>query len=136
MIKKRIWASILFGDTILNVLFILIISSAVLCGAKYYLDMSKTQRANADISAISTAIAQYELEIGKYPDSLQDLTSESGQYGPWLKEIPSDVFSKNQHYKYLKDKKHYIVYSVGPDGTASSSLATGISGDDIGYKDN
>lgn len=94
MIKKRIWASILFGDTILNVLFILIISSAVLCGAKYYLDMSKTQRANADISAISTAIAQYELEIGKYPDSLQDLTSESGQYGPWLKEIPSDVFLK------------------------------------------
>ena len=44
MIKKRIWASILFGDTILNVLFILIISSAVLCGTKYYLDMSKDRK--------------------------------------------------------------------------------------------
>ena len=73
MIKKRIWASILFGDTILNVLFILIISSAVLCGAKYYLDMSKTERANADISAISTAIEQYELEHKKIEREISDL---------------------------------------------------------------
>ncbi len=128
--------TIMLSDTILGVLFILIMASVVIAGSKYYLTMSKTQRANADTSTIFTAIAQYELEVGEYPSSLSDLTKEKGQFGPWLKELPTDAFTNNKSYQYLKDKNGYIVYSVGPDGTSSSNLTNGIGGDDIGYKDN
>ena len=128
--------TIMLSDTILGVLFILIMASIVLMGTKYYFNMSKTQRATADTSTIFAAIAQYEMEVGAYPDSLSDLTKEKGQYGPWLKELPTDVFTTNSNYQYLKDKNGYIVYSVGPDGTSSSSIANGIGGDDIGYEDN
>lgn len=128
--------TIMLSDTILGVLFIVIMASVVLGSAKYYFNMGKTQRANADTSTIFAAIAQYEMEIGEYPESLSDLTKEKGQYGPWLKELPTDVFTTNSSYQYRKDKDGYIVYSVGPDGTSSSSLLNGIGGDDIGYKDN
>lgn len=127
--------TIMLSDTVLSVLFILIIASCTLISAKYYFDMSKTQRANADTSTIAAAIAQYEMEVGEYPESLQDLTKEKGQYGSWLKEIPVDAFAYKQSYQYLKDKNTYLVYSIGPDGASSSTLANGIGGDDIGYKD-
>lgn len=134
MIKQR--GAVMLSDSVLSILFILVISSAILVGTKYYFDMSKAQRANADVSTIAAAIAQYEMEIGAYPDSLQDLTKEKGQYGPWLKDIPTDIFTNKQSYQYLKDKNIYMVYSVGADGISSSNLANGIGGDDIGYMDN
>lgn len=132
--KQR--GTIMLSDSVLSILFILVISSAVLIGAKYYFDMSKAQRAKADTSTIAAAIVQYEMEIGEYPDSLQELTKEKGQYGPWLKDIPTDIFTNKQSYHYLKDDDTYMVYSVGADGVSSSSLANGIGGDDIGYRDN
>lgn len=132
--KQR--GTIMLSDSVLSILFILVISSAVLIGAKYYFDMSKAQRAKADTSTIAAAIVQYEMEIGEYPDSLQELTKEKGQYGPWLKDVPTDIFSNKQSYQYLKDKNTYMVYSVGADGISSSNLASGIGGDDIGYSDN
>lgn len=132
--KQR--GTIMLSDSVLSILFILVISSAILVGAKYYFNMSKIQRANADTSTIAAAILQYEMEVGVYPEALNDLTKEKGQYGPWLKDIPTDIFTNKQSYHYLKDDDTYMVYSVGADGVSSSSLANGIGGDDIGYRDN
>lgn len=127
--------TIALSDTVLSVLFILIVGSMILMGSKLYFDMAKSQKANADTATIFAAIAQYEMELGKYPENLKVLTQSEGQYGPWLKELSTDVFTVNSSYQYLKDDENYIVFSVGPDGISSSSLVGGIGGDDIGYKD-
>lgn len=123
------------AESMLVVFFVVILASVVLATGSSYIIAAKRDAAMADTAAISAAVAQYELEIGTYPTSLNELTTEKGQYGPWLKEIPKDVFKNDSNYLYTSDKKGYVVYSVGNDQVSSSSLTDGIKGDDIGFCD-
>lgn len=85
--------------------------------------------AQADIfSNISTALDLYELDNGKYPDSLDELLKKTTEgKGPYLKRSPQDPWKKA--YKYKSPGAHntedYDLYSLGPDGQEGTS-------DDIG----
>ena len=79
-------------------------------------------------------IGQYRMEVGSYPAKLEDLTQTKGQYGPWIRTVPSDPFGNS--YQYISnEKKGFVIFSVGQDGRASSSIDSGICGDDIGYSE-
>ena len=75
--------------------------------------------------------APYFLTLGRH--DLSDLTGKKGQYGPWIKELPEDPYKKNSNYQYQSQKDGFVVFSVGEDGSSSSSVSSGIKGDDIGY---
>ena len=100
-------------------------------------EQAKIARARSDIAAIGLALDLYELDLGAYPDSLQDLVageapsklSEAARgswHGPYLKKgLPNDPWSRP--YVYQRQSQHHQDYdlsSVGPDGQPGS--------DDIG----
>lgn len=79
--------------------------------------------AKADIfSNISTALDLYELDNGKYPESLDGLLKKSEDKGPYLKRKPIDPWKRP--YRYKSQSAHnmdYDLYSLGPDGQEGTS---------------
>ncbi|MDD5595491.1 MAG: type II secretion system major pseudopilin GspG [Candidatus Omnitrophica bacterium] len=74
--------------------------------------------AKADINAnIATALDMYEMDNGKYPSTLDDLTAKTGK-GPYLKRKPVDPWGKPYIYSSV-DGKDYKLCSNGPDETKS-----------------
>ncbi len=84
---------------------------------------ARTAAAQADIfSNISTALDLYELDNGKYPESLDVLLSktENGK-GPYLKRSPVDPWKKPYKYKTLDNGQDYQLWSSGADGQDGGS---------------
>ena len=89
---------------------------------------AKIARAKADLAAIGIALDLYELDTGRYPSSLDDLTKREPPpdverwNGPYLKKgKPKDPW--NHDYVYDPDSKHnqdYDLSSLGPDGAPLS----------------
>ncbi|MFH0877359.1 MAG: type II secretion system major pseudopilin GspG [Candidatus Omnitrophota bacterium] len=88
-------------------------------------DEARRQVAKADIeSNVGMAIDLYEVDIGDYPDSLQDLITEpsdaTGWKGPYLKKkkLPVDPWSRAYVYKYpgTHNTDGYDLSSMGKDG--------------------
>ncbi len=89
-------------------------------------EQAKKARAKADTASIGTALDLYELDMGQYPASLEDLAKreapagvESDQWnGPYLKKgLPKDPWGRT--YIYSAESQHsqdFDLYSLGPDG--------------------
>ena len=100
----------------------------------------KIQSARAELSQLSTAVNQYHYEMKKYPEKLEDLTTQSSDknYGPWIHQLKKDPWGHD--YKIQSDDDTFIVYSLGKDGAEGVSLSSltkdtsstkGQTGDDI-----
>ena len=81
--------------------------------------------AKVDIEAnIPSALDLYEMDVGEYPKSLQDLVQDPGEEnwdGPYLKKVPQDPWKKEYHYKYPSDHGiDYDLASKGRDGVLGS----------------
>jgi general secretion pathway protein G len=92
-------------------------------------EQAKTARARADLASIGLALDLYELDVGRYPGGLEELTrreppSDAGDAaswnGPYLKKgLPSDPWGRP--YSYNRESQHgqdYDLWSLGPDGQA------------------
>lgn len=133
--NRYYWAgSSMLVTTVFALLLMVIIFAAASLNSEKFLDSGRRDKAFADTAALGGLISQYELELGKYPASLNDLTKKVGQYGPWIKEIPKDPWNKGKSYQYKTSKDGFVVFSVGKDKSASSSVAAGIKGDDVGFR--
>jgi hypothetical protein len=55
---------------------------------------------------VALALAAYRVDNGRYPEKLAALAPK------YLKEAPGDLFS-GKSLKYLRDKRGYLLYSVG-----------------------
>lgn len=89
--------------------------------------MSQVKAAESTVKNIRLAVNMYEVDNGKYPDSMQNLItkgSEINWQGPYLEkaEIPKDPWGNE--YQYTKQGNGYTVASAGPDGSFGS-------GDDV-----
>lgn len=97
-------------------------------------EQAKVARVRADIASIGLALDLYELDIGRYPDSLEELARrepppglETGQWnGPYLKKgLPNDPWGRS--YVYRRSSQHnqdYDLFSLGPDGNAGNNDVT------------
>ena len=90
-------------------------------------EQAKISRAKADLASIGLALDLYELDLGRYPASLEELVKREAPAdlgtgvqwnGPYLKKgLPNDPWSRA--YSYNPDSKHnqdYDLWSPGPDG--------------------
>jgi general secretion pathway protein G len=119
------------GFTLVEVLLVVAILGilaavvAVSYGGKTQGAMIKATRAS--IKAIETAIDMYEVDNGKYPSSLQNLVSSSGEpnwRGPYIRGgLPKDSWGMDFTYA-AKGEGAFEVRSAGPDAQMST-------GDDI-----
>lgn len=84
-------------------------------------EQAREAAAKGDINAnISLALDMFEMDIGYYPDKLQDLRSNPGLgdkwRGPYLKRDPKDPWGKEYTYeKSSSEGKDYKLCSKGAD---------------------
>ncbi|WP_404401716.1 type II secretion system major pseudopilin GspG [Idiomarina seosinensis] len=112
------------GFTLIELLIVIVIlgllGSLVAPTMFSKVDSSMRKTASAQISNFETALDTYRLDIGRYPDRLQQLrVGEHPNWdGPYLpKEIPTDPWGNEYQYKKPgSDGRAYDLYSLGKDG--------------------
>lgn len=131
--KKKYCGAFFLSDLLTYSLAAIFLTAIAWPGIRAYLDASKNDKAQADTAMICGRISQYRFEVGSYPATLAALEHSVGQYGPWLRDLPEDPWSNGNTYQYLQNANGCIVFSVGRNGAANSTVAAGIGGDDVGY---
>ncbi|MBC3764939.1 type II secretion system major pseudopilin GspG [Neptunicella marina] len=131
------------GFSMIELLVVLVILGllAGLVGPQFFgkVDDSKVRTAETQIKMFKMVLQTYRLDMGRYPNALQDLRtkpSDAGDYwrGPYLDEsIPKDPW--NNDYQYRRDsvaEQGFYLYSYGADGVAGGDDNNA----DVGYVPN
>lgn len=83
------------------------ILSPVFTQARFKDVENQTQNA---LLLVTLALHAYQVEHGRYPQSLQELTPA------YLKQLPDDPFALKGTFQYHPSGTTYLLYSIGPDG--------------------
>lgn len=116
------------GFTLIEVLLVVVIIG-ILVGvvAPKFAGRAKQARIQGTrmtIKAVSTALDVYEVDNGKYPGSLQNLLSQSGELnwqGPYLKDGRMPLDTWGLELRYTAQNTGYKISSAGPDGQMGSA---------------
>lgn len=102
-------------ELLLVVTILGILAAVVIVNFQGQGEEARRQATRASMSSISTAIATYEIMVGRYPESLDDLTSPINERKPLLnKGQLNDAWGSPFQYK-LVGKDDYELRSAGPD---------------------
>ena len=127
-IKKRLRGSA--GFTLIELLVVMIILGllASLVGPRLFgkVDKAKQQTAQAQIELLSTALASFRLDIGRFPteeEGLNSLVERPSNLQKWdgsylAKEIPKDPWGNDYIYKMPGEHGPYDLMSYGMDGVS------------------
>ena len=81
-------------------------------------EQARVARVHSDISSIGLALDLFEMDIGHYPDTLDDLLKNPGLgdswKGPYLKKDPKDPWGRPYKYEKGSTDKDYKLCSDGP----------------------
>lgn len=116
-------------ELMLVVIIIGILSAMVVPRLAGRSEQARTQAAKTDInSSIPLALDLYEMDLGSYPASLDDLRIRSGVNaeswrGPYLKKKPLDPWGKAYVYKAPGEHNtdSYDLFSMGNDGQPATA---------------
>lgn len=127
-IKKRLRGSA--GFTLIELLVVMIILGllASLVGPRLFgkVDKAKQQTAQAQIELLSTALASFRLDVGRFPteeEGLNSLIERPSNLQKWdgsylAKEIPKDPWGNDYVYKMPGEHGPYDLMSYGMDGVS------------------
>lgn len=116
------------GFTLLELLVVIVIIGllAAYVGPKYFAQLGKSEItiAKAQIEALEKALDTYRLDVGRYPNSEEGLTSLINKpaaatkwNGPYLKkDVPRDPWGNAYLYKVPGTKSEFEISSYGKDG--------------------
>ena len=117
------------GFTLIELMVVILIigllATIVVQNLKGATDKANRIEAQADISALKTALDRYYLDNGSYPSSDQGLTAlvsapQNGKVpadyppGGYIEKIPNDPWGNA--YVYQSDGDNYVLKSYGADG--------------------
>ena len=110
------------GFTLIEVLLVVailgILAGIVAVSTKGHTGKARRQAAWAQAANIKLAIAQFEMEVGRFPKDVDELVFEGDEEwpGPFLdsEEAPKDPWGNEYHLE--KKGKRIRVTSSGPDG--------------------
>ena len=114
-------------ESLLVVVIIGILAALVIPRIAGSSERARVTAATTDINGgIKSALGAYEVDMGTYPNSLQDLITAPGDarnwHGPYLDSLPQDPWG--HAYVYTFPGRHlagsYDLLSVGPDGKAGT----------------
>jgi len=120
------------GFTLLEILIVVaiigLIASLVVPNLIGRYERSKEEIAKAQLEMLASAIEAFRLDVGRYPNSLEELISSNDPKwrGPYLakKQIPKDPWGRDYVYKYPGEHAPYDLYSLGPDGQLNEKSIT------------
>jgi general secretion pathway protein G len=83
-------------------------------------EQARVAAARADVNAnIALALDMFEIDVGHYPASLDELTQKGSNTdswkGPYLKKKPVDPWGRPYDYKPPSGDQDYQLCSKGPD---------------------
>lgn len=111
------------GFTLIELLIVMVIigllASLVAPTMFSKVDSSKVKTAQAQMQMLATSLDAYRLDVGRYPDSLDELrSSDNARWdGPYLpKSIPMDPWGNPYVYKFPNELKEFDLMSYGSDG--------------------
>lgn len=112
-------------ELMLVIVIISILGSIVVPRLAGRAEKARQAAAKADIEAnLPAALDMYEMDVGEYPQNLQDLVQDPGVdnwAGPYLKKLPRDPWGKDYYYKNPGDHGlDYDLASLGRDGSLGS----------------
>lgn len=114
------------GFTLIELLIVMVIIGllASLVAPKMFskVESSKRGTASAQLEMLATALDAYRLDVGRYPDSLDELrrSDKRGWDGPYMpKELPLDPWGNPYQYKFPASDSDYELKSLGADGAES-----------------
>lgn len=114
------------GFTLIELLIVMVIIGllASLVAPKMFskVESSKRGTASAQLEMLATALDAFRLDVGKYPDSLEELrqSDKRGWDGPYMpKELPLDPWGNPYQYKFPGTNADYDLRSLGADGAES-----------------
>lgn len=79
--------------------------------------------AKGELRTLQTALESNFIHNGSYPAALSSLTSAVPNIIG--SSLPTDPFTASVNYGYVKSDNgnHYVIYSVGPGGNGSATIA-------------
>ena len=91
---------------------------------EHYIQTNEIRNAKTQIKMFDDALEQYRLDIGEYPESLEDLVKNNSDnekwQGPYLKPASISKDPWGHEYEYTKrndeDGREYEIVCFGPDG--------------------
>jgi len=116
------------GFTLLELLVVMVIIGllAGYVGPKFFgqIGKSEVKAARAQIDALTKALDQYRLDVGRYPSTEQGLAvlvtrpaDEPKWSGPYLsKALPKDPWGNDYQYRSPGEHGEYDLLSFGKDG--------------------
>lgn len=118
MIKRR---SFTMMELLVAIAILALLSGVVGVSIPGYLERGRVGTAKAQIDVFKQAITTYQMDIGKYPESLEDLVMDTGNKnwrGPYLEvaSIPEDPWGNAYQYVCPGEHGRFDVYSYGSDG--------------------
>ncbi len=121
------------GFSFMEILFVLCAIVAISSGAfvtgGHVLTTGKYNAAKSDVAAISTAVAQYNFEMGAMPANIAALTVAQGQYGPWLPAGNLNDPWGNPYVLVIISAHEYAVMSCGANGANDAGYNGGTTDD-------
>ena len=118
-----------FGFTLIELLIVIVIlgllMSLVAPAMFSKVDSSKIKTAQAQMEMFRTALDTYRLDLGDFPESLEELRSsdKKGWDGPYLpKSLPLDPWGNPYEYRIPgNDGMPFLLFSYGKDGKLGGS---------------
>lgn len=106
------------GFTLIEVMLVVIIigilATVVVTRFTGHGEKARINATHLSIKNICTAVDAYEMDVGRFPDSLADLTKATEERGAFLSSVPVDAWGTTFQYKKT-GKFSYEVRSAGPD---------------------
>jgi general secretion pathway protein G len=129
------------GFTLLEIVVALavigVLASIALPAYQNYQESARVKQAKEQIMMLSVKIAQYHLDMEKYPDSLADI-NEAAMLDPWGNPYQyTDLTQNGSTGKARKDhnlvplNSDFDLYSMGKDGKSVGPVLAPVSQDDV-----
>lgn len=107
------------GFTLVEILLVVVIigmlATIAAINVPKFLGQGREGKVKADLNSIAAAVEAYNMVEGKYPGSLQELTSGND---PYLKTLPKDPWGNE--YQYSSPSSHpghrFDIFSNGENG--------------------